>query len=189
MSININLLPWREGWRERRTRQFYGVMLFMLLLGVACGVVVLNVYQQQLAAQQQRNAHISTRIEQLDNEIADVQRYQGDIGRLEEQLALFHTLNNERMSTVRLFNDIAASIADGVVYQRLSRSGQRISLSAVASNERQVSEQLRQIAAMPGLGVPLFSEVASGQDGGRRVFQFEVRQLSPEEVVSMEAAP
>ncbi|AZM94794.1 MAG: fimbrial assembly protein [Gammaproteobacteria bacterium] len=189
MSININLLPWREGWRARQTRQFYSVMLFVLLLGVASGVVVLHVYQQQLAAQQQRNAHISTRIEQLGNEIADVRRYQGDIERLEEQLTLFHMLNNERISTVRLFNDIAASVADGVVYQRLSRSGQRVRLSAVAINERQVSEQLRQIAAIPGLDVPLFSEVASGQDGSLRVFQFEVRQLSPEEAVSMEKAP
>ncbi|WP_083001354.1 PilN domain-containing protein [Halomonas sp. GT] len=189
MSININLLPWREARRERRTRQFYGVIVFMLLAGMACGFAVLHVHQQQLAAQQLRNAHISAHIEQLDNEIADVQRYRGDTERLGEQLALFHTLNAERMSTVRLFNDIAASVADGVVYQRLSRSGQRVSLSAVASSERQISEQLRQIATMPGLGVPLFSEVASGQDESRRVFQFEVMQLSPEEAVSMETTP
>ncbi|RUR29658.1 fimbrial assembly protein [Vreelandella andesensis] len=189
MSININLLPWREARRERRTRQFYGVMLFMLLAGVAGGFAVLHVYQQQLAVQQQRNNHISAHIEQLDNQIDDVRRYQGDTEQLGEQLALFHTLNNERMSTVRLFNDIAASVADGVVYQRLSRSGQRVSLSAVASNERQISDQLRQIADMPGLGVPLFSEVASSQDDSRRVFQFEVMQLSPDEAVSMETTP
>lgn len=189
MSININLLPWREVRRERRTKKFYGVMLLMLVAGAACGLGILYIYQQQLAAQQQRNAYISTYIEQLNIEISDVQRYQGDTERLGEQLALFQTLNSERMSTVRLFNDIAASVADGVVYQRMTRSGELVSLSAVASNERQISEQLRQIADMPGLGVPLFSEVASGQDDTRRVFQFEVMQQPLSDAVSLEAAP
>ncbi|WP_249976887.1 PilN domain-containing protein [Vreelandella olivaria] len=181
MSININLLPWREARREKRTRTFYGVLLFMLLMGVALGLGVSNIYQHQLAAQQQRNAFIATRIDRLNNEIVDVQRYQSDAERLSEQLRLFQALHNERINTVQLFNDLAASVVDGVVYQRLSRSDDRVSLSAVAGNERQVSEQLRQIANMPGLGVPVLSEVASGQGESARVFQFDVIQSSTDD--------
>ncbi|WP_404471524.1 PilN domain-containing protein [Vreelandella venusta] len=188
MSININLLPWREERREKRTRAFYGAVLFMLLLGGAFAYAVAYFYQQELVAQQQRNAHITSYIERLNQEIADVQRYQADAEQLNEQLQLFQTLHHERINTVRLFNDLAASVAQGVVYQRLSRSGERISLSAVAGSERQVSEQLRQIANMPGLGVPVLSEVASGQSGSERVFQFEVVQ-SAEEVASEEQEP
>lgn len=176
MSININLLPWREARREKRTRSFYGMVGLMLLAGIALGLGVSQLYQQQLSAQQQRNAYITQNIERLNNEIADVQRYQQTAARLGEQLALFQTLQAERVSTVQLFNDIAASVVDGVVYQRLTRSGEQVSFSAMAGSERQVSDQLRQIASMPGLGVPLLSEVASGQDGNSRVFQFEVVQ-------------
>lgn len=176
MSININLLPWREARREKQTRAFYIVVLFMLLMGGVLAYAVSYVYQQQLVAQQQRNAYITTYIEQLNREIADVQRYQTNAEQLGEQLRLFQALHSERINTVQLFNDLAASVAQGVVYQRLSRSGERISLSAVAGNERQVSEQLRQIASMPGFGVPVLSEVASGQNGSERAFQFEVVQ-------------
>ena len=176
MSININLLPWREERREKRTRAFYGVMLLMLLLGGALAYGVSYFYQQELVAQQQRNAYITSHTERLNREIADVQRYQTDAEQLNEQLQLFQTLHHERINTVQLFNDLAASVAQGVVYQRLSRSGERVSLSAVAGSERQVSEQLRQIANMPGLGVPVLSEVASGQNASERTFQFEVVQ-------------
>ncbi|WP_394423572.1 PilN domain-containing protein [Vreelandella stevensii] len=179
MSITINLLPWREARRQRRTQRFYKLLIMMVLLAVGLGLGASQLYQQMLTAQQQRNAYIAQQIERLNSEIADVQRYQASVARLGEQLALFQTLQGERASTVKLFNDIAASVVDGVVYQRLSRSGDRVSVSAMAGNERQVSEQLRQIADMPGLGVPLLSEVASGSDGTSRVFQFEVVQLLP----------
>ncbi|MDP3534389.1 MAG: fimbrial assembly protein [Halomonas sp.] len=188
MSININLLPWREARREKHTRAFYGVVLLMLLTGGALAYAVSYVYQQQLVAQQQRNAYITTYIERLNREIADVKRYQSDAEQLGEQLRLFQTLHSERIHTVQLFNDLAASVAQGVVYQRLSRSGERISLSAIAGNERQVSEQLRQIASMPGLGVPVLSEVAGGQNGSERAFQFEVVQ-SADTAAAEEAGP
>ncbi|AQU83403.1 MULTISPECIES: PilN domain-containing protein [unclassified Halomonas] len=183
MSININLLPWREARREQRTRTFYGTILFILLLGLLLGLAVAYFYQQQLVAQQQRNDYISTHIERLNRKIADVHRYQADAKQLGEQLSLFHMLHSERINTVQLFNDLAESIADGVVYQRLSRSGQLVSLFAVAGNDRQVSEQLRNIASMPGLGVPVLSEVAIGQEGSERLFQFDVTQLSDEAAV------
>ena len=66
MSININLLPWREARREKRTRRFYGVVVMMFLAGIGLGLGVLQIYQQQLSAQQQRNAYITNHIERLN---------------------------------------------------------------------------------------------------------------------------
>ena len=189
MSIKINLLPWREARREKRTRRFYGGVVMMFLAGIGLGLGVLQIYQQQLAAQQQRNAYITNHIERLNNEIADVQRYQETAEQLGEQLALFQTLQAERVGTVQLFNNIAASVVYGVVYQRLSRNGEQVSFSAVAGSERQVSDQLRQIASMPGLGVPQLSEVTSGEDSVSRVFQFDVVQSVVEDVAAEEEAP
>lgn len=98
MSIKINLLPWREARREKRTRRFYGVVVMMFLAGIGLGLGVLQIYQQQLSAQQQRNAYITNHIERLNNEIADVQRYQATAARLGEQLTLFQTLQAERIA-------------------------------------------------------------------------------------------
>lgn len=176
MSHAINLLPWREERREQRTHRFYGVVLLMLFMGGFLGWGVAKLYQQQLLAQQQRNAHITTHIEQLDAAIDEVQRYQVQVEQLRERLGRFQSLDHERIHTVQLFNQLAASLVDGVVYQRLSRSAERVSLFALAGNERQVAEQLRQIATMPGLGVPEVSAVASGQAGEPLNFQFDIDQ-------------
>lgn len=178
MSITINLLPWREAQRERRTRKFYVVVVGMLILGVVLGLLVAHYYQLKLAAQQQRNAYISDHIERLNADIDGVSRYVTDAERLGEQIALFQALQSEQADTVQLFNDVANSVADGVIYQRLAKNAGSVSVTAVAESERQVSEQLRRIAALPGLGVPSLSAVESDQNSTGRLFQFDVEQVA-----------
>ncbi|CAN0562426.1 unnamed protein product [Ectocarpus sp. 12 AP-2014] len=180
MSITINLLPWREVQRERQTRKFYLWVAFMLLLGVVIGLLAAQYYQHRLAAQQQRNTYISDHIARLNADIDGLSRYQSDIGRLAEQIAVFQALQSERLQTVQLFIDVADSVANDVIYQQLLKTGNSISATAIAANERQVSEQLRRIAALPGFGVPSLSAVESNQQGVGRVFRFNVEHTALE---------
>ncbi|WP_281662380.1 PilN domain-containing protein [Halomonas sp. Alg239-R46] len=150
----------------------------MLILGVALGLLISHYYQLKLAAQQQRNAYVSDHIERLSADIAGVSRYASDAERLGEQIAVFQTLQSEQADTVQLLNDVANSVANGVIYQRLAKNGAQVSVTAVAGSERQVSEQLRRIAALPGLGVPSLSAVESEQNGAGRVFRFDVEQTT-----------
>lgn len=175
MTIDINLLAWREARREKHTRRFYVVMLLLHIVGIALGGGVAYVYQRALAVQEQRNAHIAAHIERFDHEIAEAEHSVEEVEHLSQQLTQFQRLFEERIHTPQLFNAFASSLTEGVTYHRLERQEHQISVSAVADNERQVSEQLRRIAEMPGLGVPLLLEISSEQDGGS-VFHFEVAQ-------------
>ncbi|MDR5899198.1 PilN domain-containing protein [Halomonas vilamensis] len=178
MSAMINLLPWREEKRQRQTRRFHLLLVAMLVLGTALGFLVARFYQAELEAQRERNRYITEQTRQLEADIREVRNYEEDATELSDQLALFQTLQQERVKTVRVFNEIAQSVANGVIYQSLSRSGDTLSATAEAGSERQVSEQLRHIEQMPGLGVPTFTEVESDSDSARRVFRFEVKQQS-----------
>ncbi|WP_447553882.1 PilN domain-containing protein [Vreelandella sp. EE22] len=176
MSININLLPWRDARREKRTRRFYHVLLVALVAGGLLALGVAAIYQQELDQQKMRNAYITRHIEILEREISNVERYQESATQLSTQLELFRTLQSERTDTVELFNALAASLTEGVVYEQLSREGGQVRVTATANDERQVSEQLRRIARMPGLAVPVLSEVTSAPDQQGRLFRFEVTQ-------------
>lgn len=178
MKITINLLPWRQAQRERRTRQYYVAVVIMLLLGVVVGLLISQFYQLKLAAQQQRNALISSHIERLHADIDSVSRVELDAARLNEQIAVFQALQSTSTDTVHLFNNVANSVVSGVVYQRLSRSDNSVSVTAAAGSARQVSEQLRRIAALSGLGVPVLSALESEQEGAGRVFHFDVDQAA-----------
>lgn len=176
MSVEINLLPWREARRQRRTRRYYGLLTLFTLLGVAIGGALYVGVQHRLEAQQLRNALITEKTAALDAEMAQVSEFQQEVERLEEQVAALVSLQARRNHTVALFNDMAEGTVRGVVLKRLSRDASLIRLEALASSERQVSEQLRRIEQQPGLGVPRLSEVAADSDGRKRRFRLEVAQ-------------
>ncbi|KPQ22146.1 MULTISPECIES: PilN domain-containing protein [unclassified Halomonas] len=178
MSITINLLPWRDQQRERRTRRFYYFLLIMLLVGAALGWGIAKFYAAHVATQQQRNAFIESQARELGEDIGDLSRYKTDALRVGEQLVLFQTLQTQRASTVELFNALAGSVASGVVYQQVSRSGAQVSVEGLAASERQVSDQLRRVADSKALGVPSLSEVESDAEGSGRQFRFDVQQPS-----------
>jgi len=178
MSVIINLLPWREVRRERRTRHIQLLLVSMLILGIGLGFGVARYYQSAFEAQEARNQYILQQTEQLDKDISDVRRYEEQVAQINEQLALFQSLQHERVQTVQLFNAVAQSMVPGIVYQHLERSGETISVTARAGTDRQVSEQLRRIALAPALGVPALSEVenAAGEEAAGRQFRFVVEQ-------------
>lgn len=176
MSVMINLLPWRDARREKMTRRFYVRLVATLVLAVVLGGLAAFYYGAELKAQQQRNGFIRQQAAQLDDDIRRVQEFKADAEALSERLASFQSLQSARGATVMLFNNLSASMVDSVVYQRLSRNAGLLSVTAEAGTDRQVSEQLRQIAQMPGLGVPELSEVEREASSTRRVFRFDVRQ-------------
>lgn len=190
MSVMINLLPWREARRERLTRRFHLLLLAMLLCGGGLGYGVGAYYQASLDAQLQRNVYIRERTRELEQDIGQVHEYEARVSQLNEQLTLFQTLQHERVQTVRLFNAVALSTAPGVIYRQLARSADTIRATALASTDRQVSEQLRRIALTPVLGVPTLSEVenAADREAAARQFRFVVEQLGAthEEVLEEE---
>jgi type IV pilus assembly protein PilN len=174
----INLLPWREVRRERRTRHIQLLLVSMLILGTGLGFGVARYYQAGLDAQTQRNDYIREQTRVLERDIDQVDEYEIRVSQLNEQLALFQALQHERVQTVRLFNAVAQSVVPGVVYQYLGRDRKAVSVTARAGTDRQVSEQLRRIALAPALGVPVLSEVenAAGDDAVGRQFRFVVEQ-------------
>ncbi|SJN12393.1 Type IV pilus biogenesis protein PilN [Halomonas citrativorans] len=179
MSITINLLAWREERREQHTRRFYAVMLLLLVAGIALGSGISHVYQRTLGAQEQRNAYITAHIERYTHEISEAERtvLQGE--QLRQQLIRFQRLLQQRTQTAQLFNDLAASLGEGVVFQHLEQRHHRLSVSAVAEDEHQITEQLRRLAEMPGFDIPVRSEMASDPQGSGRTFYFEVTLTQP----------
>ena len=180
MSIEINLLPWREALRERRSRRFLGTLAVVALVGIGAGWGMSQWYQHSLELQRQRIAHIEARTEQLDNDIQAIRDYQALRERMLTQIELIRELQFSRPQTVRVFNQLASSLEPGVYYTRLSRQADRLSLTGLAETNRQVSDQMRAIAAAEAFAIPGLSEVNVEDDGDRRRFDMSVEETLPE---------
>ncbi|MFG6177361.1 PilN domain-containing protein [Halomonas sp. THAF12] len=177
MTVEINLLPWREARRQRRSKRFYLSLGLAALVGLGGGYAVTWHYEQQLIAQQQRHDLIRRRTAELDRDILTVSQYEAQVEDLARRLEVFQRLQFGRPQTVHVFNALAASLEEGVHYSRLSRQGDQLRLVGMAEDNRHVSDQLRGLENSPVFDVPVLSEVETAE--GQRRFALTVGQHMP----------
>lgn len=179
MTIEINLLPWREAMRARRSKRFYLSLTLMALIGLGGGYGMTWYYEQRLSAQQERNRFVEAESKQLDATIREISELEEIRQTMEAQVRVFTELQGGRGQTVHVFNDLVASLVDGVHYTRLNRQGDSLQMTGVAENNRQVSDQLRALDAAPSLTEPVLSEVEAEQGGELRHFSLSLSQRMP----------
>lgn len=182
MRITINLLPWRDARRDKQTRGFYALLILALGLGAALGGTIAVYYSAQLEGQLQRNTLIRQQLVKLDADISRVSDFKADASALGERLASYQALQLGRGDLVAVFNGISERMVEGVVFQRLSRTGSLFSVVANAETEGQVSEQLRQMSTMQSMEAPRLSEVGRDRESTHRHFRFEMRQLDAKDM-------
>lgn len=180
MTIEINLLPWREEQRARRSKRFYVALGLTALLGLGGGYGMTWYYEQEAEAQRQRNAHIEAQSRQLDSAIREISELEQIRAQMLEQVRVFTELQNGRTQTVHVMSDLTTSLEDGVYYTQLNRQGDNLRLSGRAEDNGQVSDQLRQLAAAVSFTEPVLSAVEAEGGGERRSFSLSMSQRMPE---------
>ncbi|MFY0989418.1 PilN domain-containing protein [Halomonas sp. C05BenzN] len=179
MTIEINLLPWREEIRARNSKRFFVALGLMAVLGLGGGYGMTWYYDQQFEVQQQRNAHIQAQSRELDTAIREISELEAIRERMLEQVQVFTDLQMGRTQTVHVFSDLTTSLVDGVHYTRLARQQDELSLAGLAESNRQVSDQLRALAAADTFSVPVLSEVEAEGEGENRRFSLSMNQHMP----------
>ncbi|MGM1051752.1 MAG: PilN domain-containing protein [Pseudomonadota bacterium] len=182
MTIDINLLPWREELRARRSKRFFVTLGLAAVLGLGGGYGLTWHYEQETASQQQRNAHIQDQSRQLDSAIREISELEAIREQMLEQVRVFTELQMGRTQTVHVLGDLTTSLVDGVYYTQLNRQGKSLRLAGLAENNRQVSDQLRALAAAGSFTVPVLSEVEAEGGGERRRFSLSMSQQLPSTV-------
>lgn len=178
MSIEINLLPWREERRRSRGRRFQAGLLLVAVIGLGAGYAVSWHYDQQLNVQRERRTFIEQRTAVLDREIAAVNRYEERIALLKQRVDVFQSLQAERPLTVHVLNALAESLQDAVYYASLERQDDSLKIVGMALVDSGVSSQMLALDAAAVFGESHFSELEA--NGGGRRFRLSVNQHMPE---------
>ncbi|WP_110708085.1 PilN domain-containing protein [Salinicola sp. CR57] len=163
MRIEINLLPWREQRRVHRTRRFKQGLLLMLLVGLLLGWGISLHEKSLVRAGQARVALIQRDTEALTRDIQAMRDFRELRERMLKQIEVIGELQSSRPLTVRVLDQLTATLVDGVYYTELERKEDRLELSGVAASNRQVSDQMRALDHSPAFDIPLLSDVQSAE--------------------------
>ena len=185
MSIRINLLPHREMRRERRKKDFVGLLAFVGIGAAAAAIVVVLGIDQRIDAQRARNDFVRAENAKLDEQIKEIATLRAEIDALRARQYAVESLQANRTIPVHLMDELVKHTPEGIYLKTMRQDERKITLTGYAQSNDRVSELLRNLAnRTPWLERPELVEIKASRVGGpsapkdaRRVFEFSLNAL------------
>lgn len=185
MSMRINLLPHREMRRERRKKEFLGLLGLVGAGAVAVAVLVALGIDRQIEAQRARNDFIRVENAKLDAEIREIATLRAEIDALRARKFAVESLQTNRTIPVHLMDELVKHTPEGIYLKTMRQEGAKVTLIGHAQSNERVSELLRNLAnRTPWLERPELIEIKAARAGGttatkdaRTVFEFSLNAL------------
>ena len=157
----INLLPWREQLREERKREF-----FVLLMGVviiAAGIVFLidRGFRGDIRYQQARNDFLRREILVLDARIAEINELKEQKEQINSRMEVIQDLQGSRPVIVRIFDELVKTLPSGVYFNTLERNGERLEIEGIAESNNKVSELMRRLDDSDWFANPSLQQISA----------------------------
>ena len=173
-AIRINLLPHRQLRRAQQQRLF----AVLAVVAAGLGMAVVTIGQIQLInaknAQDRRNAFLRTEIAKLDKQIAEIKLLKDKTQGLLARKTVVEALQGNRTETVRLFDELARRLPEGLYLKSVKQSGDSLALSGYAQSSARVSTYMRALDETPLFQDPSLVEVKAAQVGNLRVNEFSM---------------
>ncbi|MGR8952900.1 MAG: PilN domain-containing protein [Gammaproteobacteria bacterium] len=150
----INLLPWREGLRKQKQKDF--VTAIGLSVAATIGVLIAaHVYIDGLKEYQgQRNQVLEAEIKKLDLQIAKIKDIEETKSKLLAKIDVIQKLQESRPEIVHLFDEVPKTAPDGVYLTKLTQTGDALTFIGKTQSNARVSAFMRAIETSSWLKSP-----------------------------------
>jgi len=172
---HINLLPWREEQRKEQQRQFAFVALGSAILAAAV-VWYAHLFMSGLIDDQsQRNNFLQKEIVKVDAQIKEIKELAKTRKNLIARMRIIEDLQSRRPQIVHLFEEIAATIPEGVTLKNLQHQGKLVSLKGEAQSNARVSIYMRNLENSEWLTNPVLGVIQTVGANLKRRFGFDMK--------------
>lgn len=174
--IRINLLDWREAMREERRRNFLGALTLTAI--VCAGIiafVTLFVYGHRLDVQQRRNHYLAQQIDIAEQKMVELKQVKAERASLIRRMHIIEDLQQSRAWIVHYFDQVVATVPDGVFLTSLQQHDDTTTLQGIAESNARVSEYMVNLDNSPYLADPRLVVIKSGHSSEHRYADFTLR--------------
>jgi len=163
---SINLLPWRQALRQRRKKEFaIGIAAAIALAALVTLLAHLTV-SSMIDTQHRRNELLTAEIAELDKAIEQIVALEEQKSRMIARMEVIERLQSSRPEVVKLFDQVVATLPEGVYLTSVKQSGRRIEFNGVAQSSTRVSAFMRNIDASETISAPDLKVIQTGKDAG-----------------------
>ncbi len=179
----INLLPWREEFRQEKKKQFVTHIIGVIILAVIVSYLWVSSVNGQIENQRERNNILQSEIDKLAKQVKEIEELKKKRKELLDRMRVIQDLEGKRSIIVHYFDEFARSVPDGVYVKSLKRVNDVLTIEGVSESNNRISTFMRNLNGSEWFSDPnLKSVVASPELGDQSgVFSMELMMVLPED--------
>jgi len=141
----INLLPWRDEYRQEKKREFFSVLVLSVVLAGVIAYVWMSFFEAKIDRQKARNSMLDNEIKTLNQKVAKIAELKKKRAELEAKTEVIQGLQTKRPLIVRYFDELVKVTPDGIYYNKLSLSEGVYAISGIAESNSRISTLMRNL--------------------------------------------
>lgn len=159
----INLLPWREQYREEQKKKFISAIITSSLCALILIMIIHFNMTQKINAQIKINYYFNQQIQILDKKIERIKNLQEEKQKLINRMNLIYSLQIQRPLIVHLYEGIVKATPTGIYIKSIERKDHLIKITGQAQSNTEISLILRNIESYPWFGKPVLNEIKNDE--------------------------
>ena len=172
---NINLLPWRDEYRQEKKREFFSVLLLLCFLSLLLGYIWVSFTKASINNQQERNQILEKEIAALNEQVKEIDQLKKRREELETRIRIIQDLQFKRPLVVRYFDEVVRAVPDGLYFDSLERTANTFSVKGITESNNRVSTLMRNLDRSDWFKAPNLKNVIEDE------FELSVESVSPNE--------
>lgn len=174
----INLLPWRQVYREEKKREFLGVIAIVFIVAALGAYTWVSSVEASIENQESRNRLLEQEIAKLDAQVKEISELKKIRDDLLARIKVIQDLEGTRPVIVRYFDDFARAIPDGVYITMMDKKGTAITIEGVAESYNRVASFMRNLDASDWFAAPNLTSVTAAPEEGEQASKFKMTVLT-----------
>ena len=185
----INLLPWRQELRKEQQRQFFTIMIMSLALMILIILATHLQINRMINTQESRNSLLTSVIKTVDTQLTEIKNLESEKQRLLDRMKIIQQLQRDRPEVVRLFDDLARTVPNGIFLTAVKQQGKGLTIDGVAQSNARVSSFMRNLDSSKSMAEPNLSVIESdkGKQLSGRNFKLDVSHITEDSVTDTKA--
>ncbi len=176
----LNLLPWRETYRQEKNKEFGVAMVIAGLIAAGIGFAGFKYAEDKVAFQNKRNQRLETEIAQLQLELKEIEKLEETKNNLLARMEIIQQLQGLRPQVVHLFQEVAERLPDGVFLTAMNQQGKdQLVIEGRAESNARVSALMRRLDQSEYLSDPRLEIIEADQEDGISTFKLNMVQKVP----------
>jgi len=172
---NINLLPWRDEYRQEKKQEFFSVLMLLLLLACLIAFLWYTFTNASIENQQERNDILNQEIAQLDEKVKEIEQLKKRREELETRIKIIQDLQVKRPLVVRYFDEFVRAVPEGLYFDSLQRTVDSFSVKGKTESNNRVSTLMRSLDRSEWFQAPNLKNVIADE------FELSVQAIAPNE--------